>query len=181
MFRRYAASRSGKLTRGGRPLRLSVAAVILIVAITPARADSLVQQPVLRTYQPVAIAVPDFVAGGISEAEPAHAISEIIASDLKSSGAFALLDPATFGDTNASIDEVPKFDTWRKAQELVVGRVTRLTDGRIKVQFRLWHISSGRQLLGAQYVGTPGDVNRMAHAISEGIHERVTNKKRTFD
>jgi TolB protein len=174
------ASGLGKLTGGSRALCFAVAAGTLVVATSPASAEPLIQHPVLRTYQPVTIALPDFVADGLSEAEPAHAISQTIATDLKGSGVFAP-DRGTFGDTNVSFDEVPKFDTWRKARELVIGRVTRLPDARIKVQFRLWDVATGTYLMGQQYVGTPDDLNRIAHMISEEIHERVTNKRRTFD
>jgi TolB protein len=158
-----------------------VAVNFVIAANISASAESLLQRPVLRTYQPVRIALPDFVAAGLSEAELAHAISRIVASDLKQSGAFPI-NPAVFVEKNAGIDEVPQFADWRtiNAQELVVGRITRQPDARIKVEFRLWDAFSGEQLTGQQYTGTRDDFNRIGHMISEDIYERVTGKKRAF-
>jgi TolB protein len=162
---------------------LIVAAGALVAGNIPASAERLLQQPILRTYQPVRIALPEFVAAGLSEVELAHAISRIIASDLKQSGAFAPINPAVFAEKNAGIEEVPQFADWRtiNAEELVFGRVTRQPDGRIKVEFRLWDAFSGYQLAGQQYTGIPDDSNRIAHMISADIHERITGKKRTFD
>jgi len=164
-------------------IRLIVAAGIVIAANMPASAEGLRQQPVLRTYQPVRIALPGFDAAGPSEVEQAKTISHIIASDLKQSSAFAPINPAALVEKSAGIDEVPKFADWRaiNAEELIVGRVTRQPDGRIKVEFRLWDPFSGYQLAGQQYTGIPDDLTRIAHMISADIHERITGKKRTFD
>lgn len=164
-------------------IRLIIAAGVVIAANLPASAEGLRQHPVLRTYQPVRIALPDFVAAGLSEVELAHEISRIIASDLKQSGAFAPIEPAVFVGKNAGIEEVPQLEDWRavNAQELVVGRVTRQPDGRIKVEFRLWDAFSGYQLAGQQYTGVPDDSNRIAHMISADIQERIPGNKRTFD
>lgn len=162
---------------------LSVAIGIVIAANVPAGADTLVLHPVLKTYQPMRIAVPDFVTSGVSEAGPAHEIAQIIVSDLKQTGAFAPLDPAAFADKTANIDEIPRFADWRafNAQGLIVGYVTNQPDARIKVKFRLWDVFGGKQLAGQQYTGTPDDVHRMGHMISGDIYERITGEKRTFD
>lgn len=101
------------------------------------------------------IALPDFDAAHLFEAEQAHSISRTIAADLKQSGAFVPVNEAGIVEKHASIDEVPTFADWRaiNAQILVVGRVTRQSDARIKVEFRLWAPFSGKQLAGQQYIG----------------------------
>jgi TolB protein len=182
MFRGCTASRLRKLTHGGRALRWAAAVGAVIAANLPAIADPLLQHPVLRTYQPVRIALPDFIVGELFEAEPAHVIWKIVASDLKQSGMFALIDQAVLVDANANVDEVPKFADWRAihAEEIVTGRVTHRPDARMKVEFRLWEVATGTQLVGTQYVGTPADFNRIGHMISESIYEHVTGKKQTF-
>ena len=159
---------------------LVAVAGIVIAANVPARAERLLQQPVLRTYQPVRIALPDFVAASLSEAEPAHEISQIIVSDLTHSVAFAPINPLVFVEKNASIDEVPQFADWRtiNAEDLVVGRVTRQPDGRIKVEFRLWDVSSRQSLIGWQYIAAPEDLSQIGHMISDQIYERITGYKR---
>jgi TolB protein len=162
---------------------LIVAASVVIGANTPASADPFIR-PVLRTYLPVRIALPDFDAAHLFEAEQAHSISRTIAADLKQSGAFVPINEAGIVEKHAGIDEVPTFADWRAidAQILVVvGRVTRQPDARIKVEFRLWAPFSGKQLAGQQYIGTSDDFSRIGHMISEGIYERITGEKRTFD
>lgn len=162
---------------------LIVAAGVVIAASTPANADPLHQDLVLRTYHPARIALPDFVASGLSEAEPAHLISRIVTSDLTQSRAFAPINQKVFAEKNVSVDEAPNFADWRaiNAEELVVGRLTRQPDGRFKVEFRLWDIFSGQQLFGQQYTATPDGFNRIGHMISEQIYEQLTGKKRTFE
>ncbi|WP_333968837.1 hypothetical protein [Bradyrhizobium sp. CCBAU 45384] len=77
----------------------------------------------------------------------------------------------------------PKFADWRRTstQALVVGRIGRQPDGRIKVEFRLWDVSSGKQLTGWRYIGSPGDVSGVGHLISGEIYQSITNEKHTFE
>jgi TolB protein len=151
--------------------------------VTCRRERSPFQRPVLRTHQPARIALPDFVATSPSEVEQAKDVSQIIVSDLKLSGVFAPISPSAFAGKNAGIDEVPKFAESRatSAEELVVGRDSRQPGARIKIEFRLWEVSSGQPLIGRQYTGDPSDLTGIAHMISQDIHERITGAKRTFD
>jgi len=137
--------------------------------------------PVLR--QPVLIALPDFLAGSPADAEPARAISQVVTINLERSGRFVPIDQAAFVDKVTNIDVVPRFPDWRaiKTEALVTGRVTRLPDGRIKVEFRLWDVSGGTQLLGRQYFSTPDNYPRIANVISDAIYERLTGEKGNFD
>jgi TolB protein len=160
---------------------LIIAVGIVIWANIPARAGY--QHPVLRTYAPMRIALPDFAATDPSEVGLARSISQIIASDLKRDGAFVPVDPASFAEKKADIDQAPYFEDWRviKAQGLVVGRVTRQPDARIRVEFRLWDAFIGHQLAGQIYIGSPDDLDHIGHMISQDIYERITGEKRSFD
>lgn len=160
-----------------------VAAVIVIAISVPAGADPFLQRPVIRYVQPVRIALPDFVAASPSEIEPAKSVSQTIASDLRQGGPFELVDQVAFSKKNVNIDVPPEFSDWRRtsAQQLVAGRITRQTDGRIKVEFRLWDVSSGAQLAGQRYIGSSDDLSGIGHMISADIYERITNEKRTFE
>ncbi len=81
-----------------------------------------------------------------------------------------------------SPDAVPSFDDWRvlNAQALVVGRIGS-ADGRLKAEFRLWDIYSGKQLAGEQFFSQPKDARRIGHIIADTIYERITGEKGYFD
>lgn len=129
--------------------------------------------------QPIPIAITDFVG----EAEQGRAIAGVITNNLKRSGLFAPLDPKTFLEVIQNPDLAPRFPDWRSitAQALVTGRVTRQGDGRLKVEFRLWDVYAGQQLLGQQYFTQPENWRRVAHIISDAIYQRLTGEKGYFD
>ncbi|UFW47001.1 MULTISPECIES: hypothetical protein [Bradyrhizobium] len=160
-----------------------IAAAVAIAVSVPAGADPWVQRPVLRIGQPMRIALPDFAAAGPSETELGSSLSRAIASDLKQSGAFELVDQVAFLDKNVNVDAPPEFSDWRRTrtQGLVVGRITRQPDDRIKVEFRLWDVSSGAQLAGQQFIGSPGDLSGIGHMISGEIYQSIMNEKHTFE
>src|SRR6516165_9212495 len=114
----------------------------------PARATPLVVDVDRGNVQPIPIALPDFLPGGPSDSEPARLMSQVITNNLRRSGLFAPIDPSAFIERVTSTDVPPRFPDWQaiKAQELVVGRVTRQPDGRVKVEFRLWDVFGGQQL-----------------------------------
>jgi TolB-like protein len=167
----------------GIVMRFRIIAAAVFAFSVPAGADPFLQRPVIRIGQPVRIALPDFIAAGPSEIEIANSLSRTIASDLKQSGAFELVDQVAFPKKNVNVDVPPEFSDWRRTstQELVTGRISRESDDRIKVEFRLWDVSSGAQLAGQQYLGSPADLSGIGHMISGDIYERVTNEKRAFE
>jgi TolB protein len=144
--------------------------------ITAHATASPVHDLVLRTYHPVRVVVQDFVAGTLSEADAARAISQTIASDLKQSGKFELIDHLLFAEKYASVDETPEYSDWRA----IVGRASRQTDGRIKVEFRLFNVPGRAQMAGQIYLGERDDIGRIGHMISADIYERVTGERRKF-
>jgi len=129
------------------------------------------------------IAIPDFVGGTPGDADAARGISQVITANLRRSGLFAPIDPAAYIEKITSFDVFPRFPDWKaiNAQALVTGRVTRQPDGRLKVEFRLWDVSSGQQLTGQQYFTSPDNWRRIAHIVSDGVYERLTGEKGYFD
>jgi TolB protein len=133
--------------------------------------------------QPMPIALPDFLPGAPAETEVARNITSIIAANLQRSGLFAPINPAAYIEHIANSDAVPRFADWKaiNAQALVVGRITRQNDGRLKAEFRLWDVFSGQQLHGQQYFTTADNWRRIAHIISDAVYERLTGEKGYFD
>jgi TolB protein len=179
MRREHVASALRKLTRG-RAVRFVSVVGALILINEVAGANSLLQQPVIRTYQPVRIALPEFVAESPADAGAGQMIAQIIAGNLELTNVFVLIDPATFSERSVGVDATPAFADWRasRTHELVVGSITRLPDGRVRIAFRLWDIFGERQLAGKQYLGNPDDVREIGGIISAAIYDRVVDRNR---
>jgi TolB protein len=133
--------------------------------------------------QPMPIALPDFLAGAPAENEVARDVTNIIAANLQRSGLFAPINPAAYIEKITNTDAMPRFPDWRaiNAQALVVGRITKQGDGRLKSEFRLWDVFAGQQLTGQQYFTTTDNWRRVAHIISDAVYERLTGEKGYFD
>jgi TolB protein len=135
-------------------------------------------------FQPMPIAIPEFIPLTAGDADTAHGVTQIITSNLQRSGLFVPIDPASFIEKIANLDAQPNFQSWRSinAQALIVGRFSRQPDGRFKAEFRLWDVLGGQQLgNGRQYVTTPENWRRLAHIISDAVYERITGEKGYFD
>jgi len=134
-------------------------------------------------FQPLPIAIPDFVPGGPNDAQVGANIAGVVRADLERSGLFKPLDPKGFVEHITNINTVPTFSSWRTigAQGLVTGQVTQQPDGRLRVDFRLWDVSAASQMAGMQFFTTPENWRRIAHMVSDAIYERITGDKGYFD
>jgi TolB protein len=134
-------------------------------------------------FQPMPIAIPEFIPVMASDADTARGITQIITANLQRSGLFVPIDPATYVEKITNFDAQPNFQSWRSinAQALLVGRFSRQSDGRFRAEFRLWDVLGGQQLAGRQYVTTAENWRRLAHIISDAVYERITGEKGYFD
>jgi TolB protein len=163
-------------------LILAFAAMILAVTGTPAFA-ALQVDVTSGNVQPLPIAIPDFIAQQQSDAQAGANIAGVVRADHERSGLFKPLDPKSFIEAIRDINTPPNFANWRviNAQGLVTGQVATQPDGRLRVDFRLWDVFGGSQMLGLQYFTTPENWRRIAHMISDQIYERITGEKGYFD
>jgi TolB protein len=135
-------------------------------------------------FQPMPIAIPEFIPGSPADGDTAHGVTQIITANLQRSGLFVPINPSAFLEKIVNFDSVPDFNSWRtiNAQALITGRVTRQSDGRLKAEFRLWDVLAGQQLgAGQQYLTTPDNWRRLAHIISDAVYQRITGDKGYFD
>jgi TolB protein len=132
--------------------------------------------------QPMPIAIPDFASDGSIDAKSAREISDVVSNDLKSSGLFLPIDPAAFIEKGLDVTRAPRFEDWRpiNAQALVVGRIGN-SDGKLRAEFRLWDVLSGKQLAGEQFFTRVREARRVGHIIADVIYERITGEKGYFD
>lgn len=166
----------------------------LILALTmlaaPAPAHAVLQVDITRgTDTPLPIAIPALYGdareqtnGGTSEFI-GKSIAQVVSADLERSSLFRPIDPRAFVLSPGATEVRPKFANWRaiNAQALVTGRVSLQSDGRIRVEFRLWDVLSETQMAGYQYFATPQTWRRVAHIISDAIYKRLTGEGGYFD
>lgn len=129
---------------------------------------------------PIPIAIPVFLG---PDPKLSAAISDVISADLERSALFRPLDRASFLEQIRNVNAAPRFPDWRavRADALVVGSVQQGSDGRIVSEFRLWDVSTGRQLAGQRFATSARNWRRVGHIIADQVYEKLTGEKGYFD
>ncbi|MEN9764240.1 MAG: Tol-Pal system protein TolB [Pseudomonadota bacterium] len=116
----------------------------------------------------------------------ADLIGEVVAADLRRTGAFSLLP---IGPQNPPLSESTPVDAtlfaqWRaqSADALVVGSLTRVSANEIEVRFRLLDTLKSEDLGGLALTSPLStlDARRSAHRIADYIYERLTGEPGFF-
>jgi len=148
----------------------------------PVRAE--LQVDITRgTVKPLPIAIPEFFGKTSQEIKIGRRMADLIASDLGRSGLFRPIDRRAFIQKISELRVQPRFGDWRQinAQALVSGSAQAQSDGRLKVEFRLWDVFGARQMTGLAYFTAPDNWRRVAHIIADEIYKRVTGETGYFD
>ena len=102
-------------------------------------------------------------------------ITAVIAADLRRSGRFA---PIPEGDMlqkpTAGIDV--DFDDWSilAVEAVVIGKLTQTGANAYSVQFQLFDVFKGEQLVGYRMPASRGTMRRVAHRAADMIYEKLT-------
>ncbi len=109
-------------------------------------------------------------------------ISKIIENNLKRSGLFNPLDNKAFLQKPDIAHLKPRFEDWAliKAQALITGKVS-LENEKLKVEFRLWDVLAGREMIALAFTTVPNNWRRVGHIITDKVYERLTGEKGYFD
>ncbi|MGD2137410.1 MAG: Tol-Pal system beta propeller repeat protein TolB [Gammaproteobacteria bacterium] len=109
-------------------------------------------------------------------------IAAIIGADLNRSGRFETLPDSDLIALPTAAEQV-KFHNWRmvNVDSLVIGQVTPAGADRYTVQFQLFDVLRGKQLLGYSFKAAARDLRRVAHHISDLIYEKLTGERGAFD
>lgn len=101
---------------------------------------------------PMPIAVVDFLGQSGPAQQVGRDVAQVIRANLDRSGLFRPIEPGAFIERIGAMEVPPRFADWRiiDAQALVVGQVTPLPDGRIRIEFRLWDTFGEQSLTGFQ-------------------------------
>ena len=131
----------------------------------------------IETAVPIAV-VPFGWHGGVRPAS--GRMASIIQGDLKRSGLFKALSERDMLTRPTEASKV-RFRNWQAlGQEyLVIGRVNQMA-GSYQVQFQLFDVYKGEQLLGYRLNVAANELRRTAHHISDLVYEKLTGTKGVF-
>ena len=155
---------------------------LLLCFSSPAHAD--IKVDITRgVVEPIPVAIPAFYGANANDAQYGRDIAQVVSNDLVRSGLFSAIDPHSFVQDADSLLVAPHFADWRilNAQGLVVGRVEAQSDGRLKVEFRLWDVFGEQQMTGLAYFTVPNNWRRVAHIVADAIYKRITGEDGYFD
>ncbi len=166
------------------------AVVLLFVGTLTGAANAQLTVDITRgTVDPVPIAVPEFApvedletpTGKLSDI--GASISQVITSNLISTGLFRAIDQNAFIEKITAAPSRPRFGAWRPlgVQALVTGRLQMLPNGNLRVEFRLWDVVAEAQMEGVGYTTPVSNWRRTAHVISDRIYSRLTGEEGYFD
>ena len=98
-------------------------------------------------------------------------ISEIVSSDLARSGKFSPVAEKSLLARPQRPEDI-HFKTWRVAgvDHLVIGSVQMTANDSFKVEFRLFNVYRGEQVLGYTFNATSATLRTIAHQILSLIH-----------
>lgn len=165
-----------------RKIFAAFAVIIATALATPAHAQ--VRVSVEDGHlNPMPIAVMDFLGSNAAAQQVGRDVSGVIRANLERSALFRAIPANAFIERINAIEVPPRFADWKiiDAQGLVVGEVTPLSDGRIRIDFRLYDVFAEQQMTGFTYTTTPDNWRRIAHRISDQIYEQLTGERGYFD
>jgi TolB protein len=125
---------------------------------------------------PTRLAVPDFIAVSpdAETAAIARTIGQVLWNDINFEQEFAMIPRDTYATIPAATSLMDvAFDRWRElgADGVVIGTVQKDTTG-IRVQVRLFKVSTHQSAFGKEYSGSAANPRLYAHTISDEIHQQ---------
>jgi len=139
-------------------------------------------------FRPYPIAIPNMrVPPGESDAHKkgklhASVLSKVVRNDLKLCGAFEVLNPHSFIDTDGITLSSVKFDDWLnvKADGLVKSILRPQKDGSFVVEVHAYEVAAAREGFSKRYEGTKDSLRQLGHAISDDIFRYYTGEPGNF-
>ena len=162
--------------------------ILLTVIIFTKNAFALIEVDITRgNLNPLPIAVsPLYVESNSSELlkeiNVGSEISKVVEKNLLRSGLFNPLKKDSFVQKPEIVHIKPRFEDWSliKAQALVTGKV-EITNEKLRVEFRLWDILAGKEMMALAFTTMPSNWRRVAHIITDKVYERLTGEEGYFD
>ncbi len=155
----------------------------------PTQSDDVDEVVTYNVDKTRSVAVPYFVAPQPADtvagntANLSRQISEVIASNLRSSGLFEPIGPS--GLRAIALGEVtaPQYDYWkgRSADQLIEGFVKVGADGNLTIGCYLYDVNFGQEVTRLGFVLPPAEWRRAAHKCSDAMYSKLTGENPFFD
>ena len=165
--------------------------LILLISFFTTKSLSLVKIDITRgNLEPLPTAVSNFyidnpekLSAKIKKLNLEKNLPNVIKGNLNRSGLFYVLDNKSYIQKTKLSHLKPRFEDWRliKAQIMVSGKLKIDDKGRLRVEFRLWDVVSGKEIEELALFATPSSWRRIAHIISDKIYQRLTGEEGYFD
>ena len=166
--------------------------LLILIILFPIKAFSLIEVDVTRgNLSPLPVAVSPLSVDSeskesfeklLKKKDIGAEISLVVEKNLVTSGLFNPLDKDAFLQNPNIAHLKPRFEDWAliKAQALITGKVT-LVDEKLRVEFRLWDVLAGKEMIALAFTTVPTNWRRVGHIITDKVYERLTGEKGYFD
>lgn len=105
-------------------------------------------------------------------------VSKVVATDLQRSGLFQLIDPA--GKAPKGPSDVVYADWTGVADNLVIGSVNELPNGRVEVKVRLLDVNKKSELVAQAVSARKDQLRAISHRVADIIYEKLTGDAGIF-
>ena len=166
--------------------------LLILIILFPIKAFSLIEVDITRgNLSPLPVAVSPLSVDSESQESfekllkkknIGAEISLVVENNLLKTGLFNPLDKDAFLQNPNIAHLKPRFEDWAliKAQALITGKVT-LVDEKLRVEFRLWDVLAGKEMMALAFTTVPTNWRRVGHIITDKVYERLTGEKGYFD
>ena len=166
--------------------------LLIFIILFPIKAFSLIEVDITRgNLSPLPVAVSPLSVDSesmknfeklLKKKDIGAEISLVVEKNLQKSGLFNPLDKEAFLQNPNIAHLKPRFEDWAliKAQALITGKVT-LVDEKLRVEFRLWDVLAGKEMIALAFTTVPTNWRRVGHIITDKVYERLTGEKGYFD
>ncbi len=166
--------------------------ILILLILIPIKAFALIEVDITRgNLSPLPVAVSSLSIDKISKKNfekllkkknIGSEISIIVENNLKQTGLFNPLNKDAFLQKPNIAHLKPRFEDWAliKAQALITGKVS-LVNEKLRVEFRLWDILAGKEIMALAFTTVPTNWRRVGHIITDKVYERLTGEKGYFD
>ena len=166
--------------------------IFFVILFIPEKSFSLIEVDITRgNLNPLPIAVSELFSDKETESKLKEElkidnvgaeISKVVENNLKKTGLFNPLEKDAFLQKPNVAHLKPRFEDWAliKSQALITGKVSYQKE-KLRVEFRLWDVLAGREMLALAFTTVPNNWRRVGHIIADKIYERLTGEKGYFD